>query len=302
MIKFFKTGIFSSLLFLMCCAQTPEFSGDSSFGFLQKQVDFGPRNPGSEGHTLCRDWLAEELGKYADRVVKQSFMHVDTRLDTTIQMTNIVASFNLNAGKRILLCAHYDTRPVADRDIAENRNKPILGANDGASGVAVLLEIARVMSFNKPTLGVDIVLFDGEDYGPEGKLDEYFLGARYFAKNLNGYLPYFGILLDMVGDTNLNIPYEYNSKQNAGRFVEMIWSTAEELGYTQFEHRMGHSINDDHIPLIEAGIPMVDIIDFDYPDASQSYWHTMQDLPDKCSPASLKAVGQTVLAVVYDQE
>jgi len=302
MIKFFKTCIISSLLFLMCCAQTPEFSGDSSFSFLQKQVDFGPRNPGSEGHTLCSNWLAEELGKYADRVVKQSFKHVDTRLDTTIQMTNIVASFNLNAGKRILLCAHYDTRPVADRDISENRNKPILGANDGASGVAVLLEIARVMQTNKPTLGVGIVLFDGEDYGPEGKLDEYFLGARYFAKNLNGYLPYFGILLDMVGDINLNIPYEYNSKQNAGRFVEMIWSTAEELGYTQFERRMGHSISDDHIPLIEAGIPMVDIIDFDYPDESQSYWHTMQDLPDKCSPASLKAVGQTVLQVVYDQE
>jgi len=298
-----KLTLFLPLTMLVYCGQTmPEFNADSSFAFLEKQVEFGPRNPGSMGHKQCSEWLVLELKKYAGRVLEQNFTHRDPRLDTTIQMTNIVASFNLNAGKRIILCAHWDTRPRADKDIPENRDKPILGANDGASGVAVLLEIARLMKNSPPPIGVDIVLFDGEDYGPEGVHEEYFLGASYFVKNMGQYKPLYGILLDMVGDAQLNLPIEYQSGRYAAQVVEKIWSAAEELGYKQFERRTGTPVNDDHVKLIEAGIPTVDIIDFEYPDETHKYWHTLHDTVDKCSPQSLKAVGQTVLSVVYSEE
>ncbi len=300
--KISKTLAFLPLALLFYCGQSaPQFDGDSSFAYLEKQVAFGPRNPMSKGHDACRQWLVEELTKYAERVVEQPFMHFDPRLKKSFKMTNIVASFNLKAQRRILLCAHWDTRPFADQDIEENKSTPILGANDGASGVAVLLEIARVMKNQAPDVGIDIVLFDGEDYGPEGALDEYFLGAKYFAKNLGTYKPVYGILLDMVGDANLDLPVEYQSQYYARAIVDKIWSAAEELGYTQFTRNVGSSVNDDHIPLINAGIPVVDIIDFQYPDKSHKYWHTLQDTPDKCSPQSLKAVGQTVLQVIYNE-
>lgn len=287
---------------LFYCGQTaPEFDGGKSFSYLEKQVSFGPRNPMSAGHEECKNWLVSELEKYANRVVKQEFMHFDPRLNKNIRMTNIVASFNLNAERRIILCAHWDTRPRADKDLPENAGKPILGANDGASGVAVLLEIARVMKAQLPEVGVDIVLFDGEDYGPEGVLEEYFLGSKYFAKNLGKYKPVFGILLDMVGDAQLNLPVESQSNYYARAIVDKVWSAAEELGYSQFERRVGYAVNDDHIALIEAGIPCIDIIDFEYPDKSNKYWHTLQDTPDKCSPQSLKVVGQTVLQVIYNE-
>ncbi len=298
-----KTILLLPISLLFYCGQTvPQFDGDNSFEYIKKQVAFGPRNPMSSGHEECKDWLVDELEKFAGRVVKQDFMHFDPRLNKNFRMTNIVASFNLKAERRIVLCAHWDTRPVADQDIPENAEIPILGANDGASGVAVLLEIARVMKKQLPDVGVDIVLFDGEDYGPEGVLDEYFLGSKYFAKNLNSYKPAFGILLDMVGDAQLNIPKEYQSNYYARNIVEKVWSAAEGLGYFEFENRVGSAVNDDHISLIEAGIPCIDIIDFQYPDKTHKYWHTLQDTPDKCSPNSLKIVGQTVLQVVYNEE
>jgi len=288
---------------LFYCGQTvPQFDGESSFKYLEKQVSFGPRNPMSSGHEECKNWLVSELGKFSERVVKQDFMHYDPRLNKNFKMTNIVASFNLPAERRVILCAHWDTRPVADKDLPENVDKPILGANDGASGVAVLMEIARLMKDQLPSVGVDIVLFDGEDYGPEGILEEYFLGSKYFAKNLNDYKPVFGILLDMVGDAQLNLPIEYQSQYYARNIVEKVWSAATELGYSQFEQQVGSAVNDDHIALIEAGIPCIDIIDFEYPDKSHKYWHTLEDTPDKCSPQSLKVVGQTVLQVIYNEE
>lgn len=296
------TLIFAILLLLSCAKEVPQFDAEKSFSYLEQQLEFGPRNPGSRGHKACAEWLVSEFKNYADRVLTQDFEYQDSVKDTVIQMTNIVASFNLKSGKRVLLCAHWDTRPFADRDTPENQDIPIPGANDGASGVAVLLEIARQMHSVKPEIGVDIVLFDGEDYGHEGQTEKYFIGSRYFSENLKGYKPRFGVLLDMVGDAKLNLPVEYQSQRYAPHIVDKIWSAAEELGYSQFEKRIGSSVNDDHIQLNQAGIPTIDIIDFEYPDAGHKYWHTLQDTADKCSPQSLKAVGQTLLYVLYNEE
>lgn len=301
--NFFRAAAIFFTVFLVSCERSvPVFDALTSYDYLLKQTDFGPRNPGSKGHGQCRDWLIKELKKYAPSVATQNFEHFDVRLDTIIQMTNVIASFHLESVKRILLCAHWDTRPRADNDTEVNSHKPIIGANDGASGVAVLLEIARILKDNPTDAGIDIVLFDGEDYGPQGNLDEYLLGSRYFAQNmLKSYKPAFGILLDMVGDAQLSIPIEYHSNRYAPQIVEKVWSAAEKLGFTQFERRNGSAVSDDHVPLIQAGIKCIDIIDFQYPDKSHAYWHTLQDLPDKCSPQSLKAVGQTVLEVIYNE-
>ena len=197
-------------------------------------------------------------------------------------------------GETLLLAAHWDTRPIADRDSKiENRDKPILGANDGASGVAVLLEIARVLKEHAPPRRVVIVLFDGEDYGPS--VEDMFIGSRFFARNLGKWKPDYGILLDMIGDKDLALPIERFS-WNANRgFTEAIWQRAATLGLTPFQSRLGDAILDDHVPLIEVGIPMVNIIDFTYP-----YWHTIEDTVDKCSPKSLEVVATLVISIIYD--
>ncbi len=290
-------------LLLACNNSVPEFNAQRSFADLERQVDFGPRVPGSEAHAACALWLEGELKKNADRVVVQSFTHKDKHTGKSVPMKNIVASFNTRPGiKRIMLAAHWDSRPRADQDKLEKQHLPIPGANDGASGVAVLLEIARALKQQPPAFGIDIVLFDGEDWGREGELDEYFLGARYFAANMGKYRPVYGILLDMVGDARLSLPVEYNSWRIAPHVVNKVWDTAARLGYTAFEKRSGPAVSDDHIPMIEAGIPFIDIIDFAYPDENHAYWHTLQDTPDKCSPQSLKTVGQVLLHVLYEEE
>ncbi|MEK9139281.1 MAG: M28 family peptidase, partial [Bacteroidota bacterium] len=181
--------------------QIPTFSGTRALEFLLNQTNFGPRNPGSSGHAACRQFLVNEMRKYADEVKVQDFGHNGyggERLD----LTNILGSFNPQVSERILLCAHWDTRPRAENDENEaRRNEPILGANDGASGVAVLLELASLLKQHRPQIGIDLVLFDGEDYGMEGDLGQYLLGSRHFASNRPpDYVPRFGILLDMVGD------------------------------------------------------------------------------------------------------
>ncbi len=285
----------------------PEFNEDRAFEYLVAQTEFGPRNPGSIGHQQCLQYLTFELQKYADAVNQQSFRHTgyDGR---SYQMTNIIASFNIEATHRILLGAHWDTRPRAERDPDPNRRyEPILGANDGASGVAVLLEIARLLSKNSPLIGVDIILFDGEDYGREGDLDQYCLGAKYFARNLpQGFRPRFGIIVDMVGDKEARFPRESNSIQHAPRVVDLIWNTARTLNLYQFEDRQGGAIYDDHIPLNEVGIPTALIIDsdlvgYDGPDERRRYWHTTMDTPEQCSPESLGAVGRVLTEIIYRQ-
>ncbi|MFQ5823301.1 MAG: DUF4910 domain-containing protein [bacterium] len=212
-------------------------------------------------------------------------------------MTNIIASFAPEKNERILLCAHWDTRPWADQDPdLENRDKPILGANDGASGVAVLLEVAKTIQISEPKFGVDIIFFDGEDAGLPGQTDSYALGSQYFAKNKDfHYHPQFGILLDMVGDKDLQIYQEENSLEYAPQIVEKVWNKAQRLELQAFIPTPGYEVTDDHMPLLRAGIPCIDLIDFNY-----DYWHTLEDTPDKCSPESLAQVGQLLLSLLYE--
>jgi glutaminyl-peptide cyclotransferase len=282
--------------------QPPGFDGQRAFDFLLKQVSFGPRNPGSMGHAACLSYLGKTLGMFADSVQLQEFVHSGYAGDS-LKLTNVIASWRPTDQQRILLCAHWDTRPRAERDEnPQRRNEPIVGANDGASGVAVLLEIASLFKAVPPPLGVDIVLFDGEDYGLEGDPQNYLLGSRHFARTIpQGARPRFGILLDMVGDAKLELPKEVNSVTMAPDIVDLVWNTARQLGQEAFIDQPGEFVLDDHIPLNEVRVKTIDIIDFNYPDASNRYWHTHQDIPEHCSPASLAAVGTVVTHVVYSE-
>ena len=278
-----------------CSAQNspPKFDSARALTVLRKQCEFGPRPVGSTAHDKVRDYLVAELRPYAKSVETQNFQH--TLAGRTYKLSNIIARFGSGSG--ILLCAHWDTRPTADEELgAADRKRPILGANDGASGVAVLLELARMFHERPPAVPVTVVLFDGEDFGPTGK--DMFLGSRYFASRLGDKSGFrYGILLDMVGDKELVIYREGNSQAGAGFAADKIWDTALKLGYGSiFKDEVKYTISDDHVPLIEAGLPCADVIDFDY-----AYWHTLDDTPDKCSAESLKAVGETIAKVVCSE-
>lgn len=268
------------------------FSAQRAFALLEKQCEFGPRPPGSAAHRETQNYLFTELQKYANNAALQPLEYKVGK--ETLHLNNILAEFGPPSGETVLLAAHWDTRPIADHDPKpENRETPILGANDGASGVAVLLELARVFKAHPPPRRVVIVLFDGEDYGKTA--DDMFIGSRFFARNLGRWRPDYGILLDMVGDKDLTLPIEANSWNANQAFTAAIWNRAAMLGLAPFQQRLGRAIMDDHVPLIKVGIPMVDIIDFDYP-----YWHTIEDTVDKCSPKSLEVVATLVISVVYD--
>ncbi len=288
------------LLYFISChflvAQIPRFDSESAYRYLKIQCGFGPRYPGSEGHIRCQKFLVDELSKYADRVERQPFLYSNQKLRTKTTLNNLIAYFG-NQDNPILLCAHWDTRPWADFDpIKKNRDKPILGANDGASGVAVLLEIARIMKENPPPVGVCIVLFDGEDSGTYGIDKTWCVGSRFFAHNLPpDFNPQYGILIDMIGDRDLTLPMEKNSLRYAEDLVYKVWTIARQKGLNQFIFSEGSEIIDDHLELIKVGIPVIDIIDFEYP-----YWHTLGDTEDKCSPESLGVVGTLLLSLIYE--
>jgi len=290
--------IFTLLFTSISCSksQVPVFNGDRAMKYLQTQCDFGTRQPGSEGHEKCLDYLVAELQKYANSVVKQPFMFKDPRTGKSHTLNNVIASFG-GSGQRILLCAHWDTRPIADFDPdPANVNKPIPGANDGASGVAVLLEIARALKENPPANGIDIVLFDGEDSGMQGDTRSWCHGSRYFAENkMISYLPQYAILLDMIGDADLRITEEVNSMRAAPELMERVWSIAENLGFSSFVREPGFEMTDDHLELLKVGIPAIDLIDFEYEP-----WHTLGDTPDKCSSESLFTVGTVILNLIYE--
>ncbi len=293
------------LLFFLACmatdqtgASVPVFDGPSAFQYLQKQCEFGPRDPGSRGHEACRDYLVATLRSCADQVELQRFPVSFGTPRKTVSGSNIIARFQPALSQRLLLCAHWDTRPWADMDAdVANRRTPILGANDGASGVAVLLEIARLLKQQKTTLGIDIVLFDAEDLGESHKPNSYARGSAAFADAYAGRMhPRFGILLDMIGDRDLQIYWETYSLQFAAPVVHKVWQYAQSMGISEFVAREGYAVFDDHMPLLQKGIPCIDIIDFDYP-----YWHTLEDRPDKCSAASLEKVGRVITAVIYGE-
>lgn len=275
----------------------PRFEGDSAFVYLEQQCDIGPRYPGSPGHRALRRYIVNRLERYGANVSLQPFEAVLTTGDT-LRLVNIIGNYNREAKRRILLGAHYDTRPRAERDPdPSKRHMPIPGANDGASGVAVLLECARLFDAVRPPIGVDLVFFDGEDYGEEGVPADYILGSAHFADNLKGYRPSAVIIVDMVGERNAEIKVEIYSATYSALLVDDLFTIAEQLGIDAFERTKGYPIIDDHLPFIRAGIPAVVLIDFDYP-----YWHTLEDTPDKCSPESLGAVGMVLLEYIWGLE
>ncbi|MDA1192518.1 MAG: M28 family peptidase [Candidatus Poribacteria bacterium] len=269
----------------------PRMDADLAFAHLTAQTDFGFRVPGTQAHVKTRDYLVKTLKEHTKQVELQPFTE---RLEgRDVQMWNIVATFGDASKKGIVLCAHWDTRPTADQEVdPAKRKQPISGANDGASGVAVLLEMARQFELFPPKMTVTIVLFDGEDYGPG--TDKMFLGSRYYARNPLPQAPLYAILLDMVGDADLTIPIEPLSWNAARPVVEGVWNAADAIGARAFVRIMGRPIHDDHVSLIDQGIPAIDIIDFDYP-----HWHTLGDTPDKCSPESLASVGNVLLRFLY---
>jgi glutaminyl-peptide cyclotransferase len=267
------------------------------------QLEFGPRVPGTEAHEQALAWMTEYLRARADTVEQHPFTHVTQRGDT-LRLTNVWARFQPNAASRILLTAHWDSRPVAERDEDVNaRSRPTPGANDGASGVAVLLALADELRGTAPAVGVDLLLTDGEDWGhdPETfatEIEDMLLGSRHFATTLGAdYRPLFGVLLDMVGERQGRFPWEGNSLALAPEVVRRIWDVAHDLGHdAYFPQEPGVAVTDDHTVLNEAGIRTIDVIDFDYP-----WWHTTGDTADKVASETLGAVGDVVLAVIRRQ-
>ena len=276
-----------------------EFDGAKALGYAERQVAFGPRVPNSAGHRAMGDWLATELASRADTVIVTAWRHTTSR-GRTLELRNFFARFRPDARDRVLFVAHWDTRPVADRDPNLGRQRmPIDGANDGASGVAVLLGIADALKAKAPAVGVDLLFVDGEDYGDFSDSTESLLGAwRFVAEKPAGYQPLFAVVFDMVGDKDLQIYYESYSHSFAPEVVQRVWRTAERLGYgSTFIHGVRHPLTDDHIPLQRAGIHAIDVIDFDY-GPNNAYWHTGEDTIDKLSAQSLAIVGNVAIALV----
>lgn len=278
------------------CEESSEtyFSADSAYANVKRQVDFGPRMPGSAAHRECGDWLASRLRALGGEVTEQT-AELTAFDGTRLPMRNIFARFNPKEGNRILLLAHWDTRPWADNDPDSSKHKtPIDGANDGASGTGVLLELARLAADGKISAGLDILLCDAEDWGTEGDDDSWAMGARYFAEHppVKGYMPRAAILLDMVGAEGATFMREYFSQQANPALADAIWATASRLGYgDMFVNRMGSAINDDHVELIKGGIPAIDIIDYRDGEGFFSGWHTTGDNMDCISKETLGAVG-----------
>lgn len=276
----------------------PDFPGAAAQEMVVQQVAFGPRVPGTEGHRRQAEWMQAWLAERADTLIVTPFTVTHTS-GAQLEMINFFARFQPERTDRVLLIAHWDTRPTSDmaRSAAEQA-VPVPGANDGGSGTAILLQLAEMFRNQPPPVGVDLLFVDGEDYGP-GSANMY-LGAKHFAANLPiGYAPLYGVLLDMVGDRDLRIPVEGNSQQYAPEVVQRVWSVARDLGYDSVfvQENQGY-IEDDHVPLNQAGIRTIDLIDFNYGPGNR-YWHTPQDLPENTSAESLDVVGEVVAELIY---
>ncbi len=290
----------------------PEFNADSAYAFIQQQVDFGPRVPMTEGHSLTRDWIIDKFEEFGLTVQRQDFQ-AKTYDGLTWDLTNIIASYKPEAKKRIMISAHWDTRRIADKD-TERIDEPIDGANDGGSGVGVALELARIIATSelKPDVGVDFILFDGEDDGePETAYSRnntqvwWCHGSQYWSKNPHekGYNAYFGILLDMVGAKGARFYREGYSMYYAKNIVNKVWNYGIELGFSDhFILKDAGEITDDHYFVNrDAKIPMIDIIEFSPQTGFGRYHHTHDDNMDIIDPRTLKAVGQTVLFTIYQE-
>ncbi len=279
----------------------PRFDGDSARALIRAQVAFGPRVPGTAAHDAQLAWMAEYLRARADTVEVQRFT-LPREGAEPLPLANVFARFRPEASDRILLVAHWDTRPIADQEPDEAaRSQPIPGANDGGSGVAVLMELADVLSSHSPPIGVDLLFTDGEDYAtPAEPEKDMYLGAEYFAAHQpRGYPPLYAVLVDMVGDESPEFFVESNSAQMAPEVVERVWRMASELGYGPlFPKQVGVSVTDDHLALNRAGIRTADVIDFEYGPANR-YWHTHEDTYEHTSARGLQAVGQVLTALIF---
>ena len=292
----------------------PDFNADSAYIYLQEQCDFGPRTMNSTAHDKCEKWIIQKFEQYGCKVTTQKAT-LNGYDGTPLRSTNIMASYNPEATTRIMFCAHWDCRPWADNDPdSTNWHKPIIAANDAASGVGVMIELARILKGSGLELGVDFICFDAEDYGTpqwfegEDPGDTWALGAQYFANNLpEGYAPRYGILLDMVGGVGAKFYREGMSMQYAPAIVKKVWNAARQVGYgSYFPKADGGMITDDHIPVNQtANIPCIDVIPY-YPDCAQSSfgptWHTIADNMDNIDKNTLKAVGQTMVQVLFTEK
>ena len=291
----------------------PDFNSDSAYSFIEKQVGFGPRIPNSAAHLKCADYLASKLKIYSKNVIVQE-TKVKTFDGNIINIKNIIASFNPETNNRIFIASHWDSRPFADNDPdKKNHNKPIDGANDGASGVGIIIEIARLLNTNNPTIGIDFILFDAEDYGqpdisnfPKHE-DTWCLGSQYWANNphKSDYYAKYGILLDMVGAENATFTMEETSMEYAPDIMKKVWDIAVRTGYSDyFLFSKTGGVTDDHLYINKiAKIPTIDIIhrDSSTPTGFYKYWHTLKDDMEGINKNTLKVVGQTLLYVIYEE-
>ncbi len=289
----------------------PAFSQDSAYAFVKKQVDFGPRVPGTDEHKACKEWMVGKFESYGAEVIQQDF---DARIYTgdVWPSTNIIAQFNPESKKRIILAAHWDSRMIAEEDNNVKKiNDPILGADDGGSGVGVLIEIGRILKNNPVDLGIDIILFDAEDQGkrgPKEPITNWCIGSQHWSRNKHykGYKAKYGILLDMVGAKNPRFGKDQVSKEYAGLLQEKVWSLAQNMGYSDmFVDQYTGALTDDHYFVnVIAGIPMIDIIN--QPPGSDTgfgtHWHTHGDDMSIISKRTLRVVGQVVTAAIYKED
>jgi glutaminyl-peptide cyclotransferase len=273
------------------------FSGQAAYNYAKAQVDFGPRVPGSPAAKKAGDWIIAQMRARADTVIVQSFTYT-TASGKKLPLRNILARFRPELPNRVLYLTHWDSRPVSESASTDAERKlPVPGANDGASGVGMFVALGDVLKKTKPNVGVDLLFTDGEDYGEFGPPEvDVLIGAKYFANHLPspGYKPMYGVLWDMIGDKDLRIPYEMNSFQQAPDVVSRVWQTAADLGYGSiFVQESGGLITDDHMPLLNAGLKVIDVIDLTY-----AAHHTPQDTMDKISAQSLAIVGDVATALV----
>ena len=292
---------------------TVKFNADSAYSYIKRQVDFGPRVPGSESHARCVTYLTDELKRHGVDTVYVQTGSKKAYTGEVLPIKNIIGSINPEQNHRILIAAHYDTRPWADNEEDESkRNTPIDGANDGASGVGVILELARILAANRPETGVDFLLVDAEDYGESSGLtsneESWCLGTQYWCENdpyTSQNRPKYGIVLDMVGGRDAKFHREYYSVRNASNIVDKVWGTAARAGYSSFfPNKIGGALIDDHLFISRNGIPCIDIVECNNAKTGSfpAPWHTHQDNMNNIDTAPLRAVGQTVLNVILAEK
>jgi len=294
----FAHALAAAVLAAGCGADSaPAGSIDSAMVHVEKQLSYGPRIPGSPARDHAARYLARTLERYGARVSLQSFAVDDPYSEQPLHLINIVASFEPDRKKRVLLCSHYDSRPWADQEKDSTLwSQPVPGAVDGAASTGALLEVARVLGKRAPAEhGIDIVLFDGEDYGRQGDLEHYLLGSKHFVTSLGGYRPAGVILLDMVGGKGTRIRREPNSKERSGPLVDYVFARATALGLDYFEAVDGTPLYDDHIPFLQVGIPAIDLFGYDYPA-----WHTTGDDLTQVDREKLSQVLTLLVDMVYD--